>query len=138
MLALLVACATPVEHATSTAWAGTTRLPEGVSIDALRASWPEPVQPHASFAVAWSRDVVVVIARAEDGELGKQIQVVRLSRAGDLVELAVAFVGAGSDVSVMNNPVAFVTAPAAAFTGEPRVTLRWDGRTWTARVTYLR
>jgi len=129
-------------------WQGPTRLPEGVTVvgsaaawERVRASWTEPLRARVDIRPEWEKHVVLVVAGAETGDLGLVLGVPRCVRTDDGVALEVLAESKSSAMpapSAMNHPTLVVTAPAAAFAGDPAITLQWNGKAWTAPVRYER
>jgi len=130
------------------AWQGPTRLPEGVTVvgsaaawERVRGTWTEPLRSRVSLQPSFDRDVVLVLAGAETGDLGLVLRVSRAVRNGDGVALDVVAESKNVGMpapSAMNHPTLIVTAPAAGFADDPRIALTWNGKAWTAPVRYER
>ncbi|HKA87944.1 MAG TPA: hypothetical protein VKE22_09775 [Haliangiales bacterium] len=137
-----------MDVAITPSWQGPTRLPEGLTVvgsaaawERVRAAWNEPLRARVDLRPAWDKDVILVIAGAETGDLGLVLRVSRAVRTGDDVAMDVAAESRSAGLpapSAMNHPTLIVTAPAEAFARDPSIALSWNGKPWGAAVRYER
>jgi hypothetical protein len=135
---------------TQEVWQGPTQVPTGMLVVAsarawerVRATWNEAVRARADAHPDWRREVVVVLAGAQTGELTIVLRIARFERTGDALAIDVeakstAAAATATVPSAMNNPTLIVTAPADAFNGDPTATLSWNGKELKAPVRYER
>jgi hypothetical protein len=137
-----------MEAETKIAWQGPTGLGEGVTVvgsasawETERARWPEILRGRVTTQPDFGREVAIVIAGIQTGELSILLKVGRLERDGDRVTLDVKAEPVATGVTVasaMNNPTLIVTAPADVFAGDPALTATWNGKTWNPPTQYRR
>ncbi len=137
-----------MEAETKIVWQGPTGLGEGVTVvrsagawETERARWPELLRGRVTTQPDFGREVAIVIAGIESGEVSAVLRVSKLERNGDRVTLDVKAEPVATGVTVpsaMNNPTLIVTAPADVLAGDPAVTATWNGKAWTPPTQYRR
>jgi hypothetical protein len=133
---------------TQVAWQGPSAFGEQLTIvgsakawEAIRAAWYEPVRDRIDPKVEFDRDVVVIAAGPQSGELNFVLSVGRLTRSGDQVSLDVKVDLVNTQAaqpSAMNNPTLVFTAPRTVFDGDPSITATFYQRPWSPPVHYAR
>src|SRR5262245_39246626 len=124
-------------------WAGASQIRESATIvtsasgwEALRASWEAVIRAKVGDpAVAWDRELVLILAGRETADHTVSVTVSRLERAGDHVAIDVTSESEDVAVWIPHHPTLVAVAPQAAFAGTPTLRLQWNGQPWPVAVT---